>query len=114
MESAGHSFQDIAIEVGAGLGFSLKKKKNYVFIYLAVLGLSCGFPGGSAGKESACNVGDPGLIPEWGRSPRGGHSNPLQYSCLENLMDRVAWRATVHGVAKSRTRLKRLSVHTRS
>ena len=71
----------------------------------------CGFPGGSAGKESACNVGDPGLIPEWGRSPRGGHSNPLQYSCLENLLDRVAWRATVHGVAKSRTRLKRLGMH---
>ena len=103
MESAGHSFQDIAIEVGAGLGFSLKKKKNYVFIYLAVLGLSYGFLGGSAGKESACNVRDPGLIPEWGRSPGGGHSNPLQYSCLENLTDRVAWRDTVHGIAKSRT-----------
>ena len=43
-----------------------------------------GFPGGSAGKESVCNVGDLGLIPRLGRSPGGGHSNPLQYSCLEN------------------------------
>ena len=45
-----------------------------------------------------------GSIPEWGRSPGGGHGNPLQYSCLENLMDRGAWWATVHGVAKSWTR----------
>ena len=64
-----------------------------------------GFPGGSDGKGSACNPGDLGSIPWWGRSPGGGHSNPLQYSCLENLMDREAWRATVHGVSKSRTRL---------
>ena len=48
---------------------------------------------------------DTGLIPEWGRSPGGEHGNPLQYSCLENPMDRAAWQATVHGVAKSRTRL---------
>ena len=60
-------------------------------------------PGGPDGKESACNVGDLGLIPGLGRSPGGGHGNPLQYSCLENSMDRGAWRATVHGVAKSRT-----------
>ena len=59
-----------------------------------------GFPGGSEGKESACNAGDLGLIPGSGRSPGGGHGNPLQYSCLENRMDRGAWRATVHGVAK--------------
>ena len=57
------------------------------------------------GKESACNVGDLGSIPGLGRSPGGGHGNPFQYSCLENPMDRGAWRATVHGVAKSRTRL---------
>ena len=49
-----------------------------------------GFPGGSESKESACNVGDLGLIPELGRSPGGGHGNPLQYSCLENPMDRGA------------------------
>ena len=46
--------------------------------------IKLGFPGGSAGKESACNVGDPGSIPVLGRSPGGGHGNPLQYSCLEN------------------------------
>ena len=50
-----------------------------------------GFPGGSDGKESACNVGDLGLIPGLGRSPGGGHGNSLQYSCLENPMDRGAW-----------------------
>ena len=51
-------------------------------------------------KESACSAGDEGLIPGSKRSG-GGHSNPLQYSCLEHLMDRGAWRATVHGVTKS-------------
>ena len=55
------------------------------------------FAGGSDGKESACNEGDPGSIPKSGRYPGGGHGNPLQYSCLENPMDRGAWRATVHG-----------------
>ena len=62
-----------------------------------------GFPGGSDSKESACNVGDVGLILWLGRSPRGGHGNPLQYSCLENPMDRGAWQAEVHGVIKSQT-----------
>ena len=61
--------------------------------------------GGSDGKESACNTGDPGLIPGLGRSPGEGNGNPLQYSCLENSMDRGAWWATVHGVAKSQTQL---------
>ena len=64
-----------------------------------------GFPGGSGSKKSACNVGDLGLIPGLGRSPGGGHGNQLQYSCLENSMDRGTWRATVHGVTESRTRL---------
>ena len=64
---------------------------------------SVGFPGSSAGKESACNVGDWGSIPGSGRSPGGGNGNPLQYSCLENSMDRGVWRATVHQVAKSQT-----------
>ena len=49
------------------------------------------FPGGSDGNASAYNVGDPGSIPVWGRSPREGNDNPLQYSCLENPMDRGAW-----------------------
>ena len=58
-----------------------------------------GFPGGSDGKESACKGGDPSSVPRLGRSPGGGHGNPLQYSCLENPMDRGAWWAVVHGVA---------------
>ena len=51
------------------------------------------FPGGLDGKESACDAGDPGLIPGWGRIPGEGNGNPLQYSCLENPMDRGAWWA---------------------
>ena len=59
-----------------------------------------------SGKESACNAGDTmGLILGSGRSPGGGNSTPLQYSCLENPMDRGAWWAAVHGIAKSQTRL---------
>ena len=63
-----------------------------------------GFPGGSFGKESASNSGDPGSISRL-RSPGKGHDNPFQYSCLENPIDRGAWRATVHGVRKSWTPL---------
>ena len=59
--------------------------------------------------ESACNAGDPGLIPEWGRFPGEGNGNPLQYSCLENPMDGGAWQATIHEVAKSWTRLSDFS-----
>ena len=66
---------------------------------------SQGFPGGSDGKASARNAEDPGSIPGSGRSPGEGNGNPLQYSCLENSMDGGAWWATVHGVAKSQTRL---------
>ena len=62
-------------------------------------------PDSSEVKASACNVGDLGLIPGLGRSPRGRHGNPLQYSCLENPMEGGAWWATVHGVTKSQTRL---------
>ena len=58
------------------------------------------FPGGSDGKESACNAGHLGSIPGSGRSPGEGYGNPLQYSCLENPTDRGAWWATAHGVAK--------------
>ena len=62
-----------------------------------------GFPGGSDSIESACSTGDPGLIPRLGRSPGEKNGNPLQYSCLENPMDGVAWQTIVPGVAKSWT-----------
>ena len=61
-------------------------------------------PDGSDSKESACNMGNLGLIPGSRRSPGEGNGNPFQYSCLENSMDREAWQATVHGVTKSWSR----------
>ena len=64
-----------------------------------------GFPVDADGKQSACNTGNGHSVPGSARSPGGGHGNPLQYSCLENPMDRGAWWATVHGVAKSQTQL---------
>ena len=60
------------------------------------------FPYRSVGEESACNAGDPSSVPGLGRSPGEGNGNPLQYSCMENPMDRGAWRAIVHGVARVR------------
>ena len=71
-----------------------KRKNNFM-----------GFPGGSEVKVPACNEGDLGSNPGLGRFPGEGNDNPHQYSCLENPMDGGAWWATVHGVAKSRTRL---------
>ena len=68
------------------------------------------FPSGSDGKASAYNMGDPGSFPGLGRSQAEGNGNPLQYSCLENPMDRGAWEATVHGVAKSRTQLSNFTL----
>ena len=62
-----------------------------------------GFPGGSDGKESACNAGDLGSVPGSGISPEEGNGYPLQYSCLENSMDRGVWWATVYGGTKSWT-----------
>ena len=64
-----------------------------------------GFPDGSDGKGSACSAGDPGSIPGSEQSPGEGNGNPLQYSCLENSVDRGVWQATVQEVAKSRIRL---------
>ena len=69
--------------------------------------VSLGFPSGSAVKTPPANAGDTDSIPGWERSPGGGDGNPLQYSCLENPRDGGAWWATVHGVAKSQTRLSR-------
>ena len=75
-----------------------------IYIYRLTLLLSS--------KESACNEGEASSITGLGRSPGGGNGNPLQYSCLENPMDKGARQATVHRVAKSHTQLKRLSTHT--
>ena len=72
---------------------------------------SPGFPGASEGKESACHAEDIGSIPGLGRSSGEGHGNLLQYSCLENSMGSEAWWATVHGIAKSRTRLGDQHMH---
>ena len=79
-----------------------------VYIYIHIQG----FHGGSDSKESACNAGDPGLIPGSGGSPGKEKGNPLQYSCLGNPTNTGAWKATVHGVAKSQTRLSNSHTHT--
>ena len=70
---------------------------NQLYIYI--------YPVGSDGEEYACNAGDLGSILGWGRFPGEGNGYLLQYSCLENSMDRGAWRATIHGVAQSWTKL---------
>ena len=75
---------------------------HILIIYIYITCISC-FPGGSEGKESTYNAGGSGLIPQLGRSPREGNGNPLQYSCLENPMDRGAWWATIHGITKGQT-----------
>ena len=72
-----------------------------------------GFPGGAGGKESACQCKRHEIDPWVREIPWRGSQNPLQHSCLENPMDRGAWQATVHGVSKSRTQLKQLSMHSR-
>ena len=70
-----------------------------------------GLPQWLGNKTSTCDAGDTSSILGWGRSPGGGPGNPLQFSCLENAMDRGTWQATVHRVVKSQTQLKRLSTH---
>ena len=79
--------------------FSLDKNPNVELLD------HMGIPGGSNGKESACNTGGWGLISGLGRSRGGGNGNQLRYYCLENPMDRGAWQATAHGVAKNWTLL---------
>ena len=74
--------------------------------------VTVGFPGGSVGEESACYARDAGWIPVSGKPPGGRNGNPLQYSCLENPMDRGAWQAIVHGIAKSRTQPSNSHTHT--
>ena len=81
------------------------------FLINFLLEYSCfrDFPGGSDSKASVYDEGDPGLIPGSGRSPGEGNSNPLQYFCLENPMNRGAWRAIVHGVTKDSDTTDQLS-----
>ena len=77
---------------------------NLTYMFVRIKMQSCmPHPGGSDSKESVCNVGNPGSVSGSGRSPGEGNDNPLQYSGLENSMDRGAWWATVHEVAKSWT-----------
>ena len=78
------------------------RSSPFVIYFLKILSYiyRLGFPGGSNGKESTCNAGDLGSVPGLGRSPREGNDNGLHYSGLENSIDRGAWQATVHGVAK--------------
>ena len=82
--------------------FSLQQQNSSTLLVLTAV---WGFPGDSNGKESAFNSGDPDSLPGLWKSPGERNGNPLQYSWLENSMDRGAWQATVHGVAKSRTQL---------
>ena len=87
---------------------SIRNTHAQLFIVNVKNALCTGFPGSSVNEESTCNAGDPGLIPGLGKSPGGGHSNSLQYSCLENHKDRGACKAAVCGVTQSWTPLKRL------
>ena len=84
-------------------GFSYPRS-TLVLVVMKLLYNCCwdNIPHSSVSKESACNAGDPGSIPGLGRSPAEGNGNPLQYSCLENPMDRGAWQAIVHGVTRVR------------
>ena len=101
-----HLFQNfpqfIVIHTVKGFGI-VNKAEIDVFLELSWL------PWWLTGKESTCDAGDPDSIPELGRSPGGGHSSPLQYSCLENSKEIEAWWAAVHRVAQSQTQLKCLS-----
>ena len=92
--------QELAIEVELATETVLVLE----FPWLEVANI--GFPSGSDGKESACNAGDLGSMPGLGRSPGEGNGNPLQYSYLENSMDREAYQATVYGITKSQTQLR--------
>ena len=80
-----------------------QRRLKYLQQYLKAYYETTQGPRWLSNRESACNAGDTGSIPEWGKSPGGEHGNSLQYSCLGNCMDRGAWWATVHGISKSQT-----------
>ena len=112
LEKWGRRGSDITCHQGSPLrpewaGHSLSEQHNCALclsafntLMVALLHKYIHFPGGSDGKESACNAGDPDSIPGLGRSPGEGNANLIHYSCLEHFMDRRAWRATVHGVQR--------------
>ena len=116
MPRQGTRFHMLQLRPGANKSI-LKKKQNKLCTYVVLMTYiikmyicsfndnSLGFPGAQMVKKSTCSTGDLGSVPGLGRSPGRGHGNPLQYSCLENPMDRGAWWATVHGVTKSQTQL---------
>ena len=105
MQLAAESLQeaDKWSTLSADIEETFKTQVGFLFSGCCIVLLLLGFPGGSDGKEYACQAGDLGSVPGLGRSPGEENGNPLQYSCLENSMDRGAWWATVHEVAKSRT-----------
>ena len=90
----------------------MKRTRAFVHLFLPIVVLNDSRASLVAQLESACNVGDLGSVPVFGRSSGGGHGNPFQSSCLENPMDRGDWQATVHGVTKSWTRLSNKAHNT--
>ena len=96
----------LTLSIGKDFHIELWHLYTSLFCYWSAVSVSEGLPCSSKGKESVCNVGDQGLIPGSGRSSGEGNGKPLQYSCLENAMDRGVSRATVCGVAKSWTWLR--------
>ena len=103
-ESAGYGLHNNVIVPNTTELYTQECLREWVlYVCLPQLKIKRGFPDSSAGKESACNAGDLGLVPEFGRSPAEENGNPFQYSCLENPMDRGDWQTIAHGVAKSET-----------
>ena len=89
--------------------FHMLNEQSNVWEISKIYNRLSGLPQWLSGKEPTCNAGDVGLIPRSGKSPGEGNGNPLQYSCLENPLDRGAWQATVHGVAKESNMTKLLN-----
>ena len=123
MGEGGSSRRDLKTWMGmvAGIGTNNVRERKDRFVLSLCVSICFAnkiiytmLPWWLSGRESACNVGDPGSIPGLGRSPGEGHGNPLQYSCLENPMDRGAWKAEGLRVAQSQTWLKWLSRSSRS
>ena len=104
-----HRIQSLGYKTHASLSFSYKRRDlGQKYCFFVMLNVNMGFPGGTLVRNVLANAGDSGeagWTPRSGKSPGVGHGKLLQYSCLENSMDRGTWQATVHGVAKSQTQL---------